>query len=119
MQDVQAEEGAEEPEEAKQEEEVEEWDTDVVAVRMICINNKEQFGTKTIKIQMEISEDANYFCPVTELPTSINATYEKDTVVLIKKDPFKDWGHFAWKPIFPQPEQEAEPERNQPVAGEQ
>jgi hypothetical protein len=91
----------------------EDWDTDVVCLRMICINNKEQYGTKVVKIKMNVAENANFFCPVTEVPTSINATFEKDTIVLVKIDPFEDWGDFSFEPIFEKAEEKvATPKKN-------
>lgn len=95
-----------EPEEEKEgaPTEVEEWDADVVAVRMICVNNKEQFGQKTVRIKMKPSPDANYFCPATDFSTTVNATYEKDMIIMIKKDPFKDWGPFDYEPVLLEPE---------------
>lgn len=93
------------------EDELEHWDADLVCLRMICINNKEQVGTKHVRIKLKPSANANYFCPRTEIPTSINATYEKDAIILIKKDPFQPWGDFAFEPLFQQPEAEKSPEK--------
>ena len=105
MQDI------EEQDDGQEGEKFEHWDADVICVRMICVNNKEQVGTKQLRIKLKPSENANYFCPVTELLTSINATYEKDAIILIKKDPFQPWGDFAFEPLFQQPEAEKSPEK--------
>ena len=48
---------------------------------------------------MEPSENANYFCPVTSIPTSVSATFEKDTIILVKIDPYEPWGDFEFKVV--------------------
>lgn len=90
---------------------------------MVCVTNKAKYGTKTVRIKFHPSENANYFCPVTPVPTSVNGTYEKDTLVLVKIDPYEPWGDFSFEPIFEEPERAspvrvAEPEPA-PVQGEQ